>query len=161
MLGVFAQEQNHAHKDCEQVNGKVSCNRTVEDYVVYRSLQNGTFSQDVGTAKDSSIDCSDKIKYTESNGNITQVGKIDANICTLLEKSTLSVVPATIQVGNSTHLLHPMSMGGGIKSSSGSNFPTIKVENEFFDHIANDQLDHIVLKERQRILLSRCYFLVI
>ncbi|PON89064.1 hypothetical protein TorRG33x02_151390 [Trema orientale] len=153
VLGVFAQAQNHAYKGCEQVNPKVSCNRIVEDSVGDHCLQNGSFTQDVGSSRDCLTDCSEKIECTESNGNVAQVGKLDSNISALPESSTLSEVPAVVHVGNTANLLHSME-GDNIKTSYGADIPTIKVENEVSNHIANDHLDHIVLKERQRMLLS-------
>lgn len=131
----------------------------MEDSVVDQYLQNGTFSQDVGISGDCLTDCSEQIKCTKSNCNIAQVGKLDANISTFPENSTLSEVPAIVQGGNSDNLLH--SMGGGITNSSSADVPTVKVDNWISDSIAHDYLDHIVLRERQRMLLSRCYSFVI
>ncbi|XP_062107612.1 uncharacterized protein LOC133818631 isoform X2 [Humulus lupulus] len=150
VLAVFAQKQNHAHKDCEEVHCKVSCHRIVENSVIDRCLENGNYIRDLGICEDCLIESPEQIKI--SNGDVAKVGKLDANISSYPAISTLSDVPVVAHMGNSGNLLH--SMGGCVQNSSVTDVPTIKVKSEISDLIDDDCLDHIVLKERQRMLLS-------
>ncbi|XP_060959827.1 uncharacterized protein LOC115722279 isoform X3 [Cannabis sativa] len=202
----FAQHQNHAVKDCEQVHCKVSCNRVVENSVLVPTLEIENSIQEVGTSRDCLIENSEQIKCTVSNGDVPQV-KVESHISSFPAISTLSEVPAVAHSGSSCNLLHSMggciqnsssadvptikvrrklaanvscypaistlsdvpavaahmgnsdnmlhSMGGCLRNSSVADLPPVQVKSEISDLIDDDCLDHIVLKERQRMLLSR------
>ncbi|KAL5573822.1 hypothetical protein UlMin_023419 [Ulmus minor] len=79
-------------------------------------------------------------------------GEVGANVCTLIQNSTLSEVLAKVKVEYPDNLL--CSSGNGVNSLSGGEV-SASVINGICDHFGDDQLDHIVLKERQRRLLSR------
>ncbi|GMN28462.1 hypothetical protein TIFTF001_002064 [Ficus carica] len=154
------QEQNHENKDPGEDTPRVS-NNIVEYDAVDQCLQNRNCVQDVGTSGDS-LSSSEKINCRKSNDSFAQVGKFDSDICSLPQNSTLSEVTTQVKVEYSDGVQH--SMGGGTNGSSGADVPAISVKNEISDHIAYDHLrdhvaydhlDHIVLKERQIMLLSR------
>lgn len=157
------QEQNHENKDPGEDTPRVS-NNIVEYSAVDQCLQNRNCVQDVVTSGDS-LSSSEMINCRKSNDSFAQVGKFDSDICSLPQNSTLSEVTTQVKVEYSDGVQH--SMGGGTNGSSGADDPAISVKNEISDHIAYDHLrdhiaydhlDHIVLKERQIILFSRCCF---
>ncbi|XP_024029566.1 uncharacterized protein LOC21409808 isoform X2 [Morus notabilis] len=156
---LLEKEQNHENKDSGEDTPKALSNNIVEYSTVDQCLQNGTCGQDMGTSGDCHS-CLEQIKCQESNDNFAEVGKIDSSICSLPQNSTLSEVPTKVKVEFSDMC----SMEGGVNSSCGADVPTINVKHEILDHIAYDHLrdhvdydhlDHIVLKERQSMLLSR------
>ncbi|XP_030507304.2 uncharacterized protein LOC115722279 isoform X2 [Cannabis sativa] len=151
VLAVFAKKQN---KECEQVHCKVSSHRIVEKSVLDPCSENGNCILDTGISGDCFNDSLEQIKCTVSNGDVAEVGKLAANVSCYPAISTLSDVPAVAaHMGNSDNMLH--SMGGCLRNSSVADLPPVQVKSEISDLIDDDCLDHIVLKERQRMLLSR------
>ncbi|KAM6546261.1 hypothetical protein CsatB_026997 [Cannabis sativa] len=151
VLAVFAKKQN---KECEQVHCKVSSHRIVEKSVLDPCSENGNCILDAGISGDCFNDSLEQIKCTVSNGDVAEVGKLAANVSSYPAISTLSDVPAVAaHMGNSDNMLH--SMGGCLRNSSVADLPPVQVKSEISDLIDDDCLDHIVLKERQRMLLSR------
>ncbi|KAF4351426.1 hypothetical protein G4B88_005658 [Cannabis sativa] len=151
VLAVFAKKQN---KECEQVHCKVSSHRIVEKSVLDPCSENGNCILDAGISGDCFNDSVEQIKCTVSNGDVAEVGKLAANVSSYPAISTLSDVPAVAaHMGNSDNMLH--SMGGCLRNSSVADLPPVQVKSEISDLIDDDCLDHIVLKERQRMLLSR------
>ncbi|KAF4346744.1 hypothetical protein G4B88_005655 [Cannabis sativa] len=151
VLAVFAKKQN---KECEQVHCKVSSHRIVEKSVLDPCSENGNCILDAGISGDCFNDSLEQIKCTVSNGDVAEVGKLAANVSSYPAISALSDVPAVAaHMGNSDNMLH--SMGGCLRNSSVADLPPVQVKSEISDLIDDDCLDHIVLKERQRMLLSR------
>ncbi|KAF7816329.1 uncharacterized protein G2W53_030298 [Senna tora] len=74
------------------------------------------------------------------------------NIINLPQCPTLCDAPGVIKTEDSEVILS--SIENGRKSSTQSYFPTLKVKKEVPNDFVDD-LDHIVLKERQRMLLAR------
>jgi hypothetical protein len=91
------------------------------------------------------------------------VEKTSVNMSSLSPSSTICDVPVTMKVEDSEILLSNVDNGGDGNASFQLDFPAMKVKEEIYESIV-DELDHVVLKERQRMLLARyfslCYFSV-
>ena len=148
--GVSGQEQNHEHGNPSEISPRDLCHKVVEHSALDSCIQNGTS----GTSRDCSSDYSMKMNCIEANDDVAEVGKLDANMSPSLHSSMISEFSPRVQVEYSDNMLH--SVGGGINSSSTAGVQTMRVKSEICDDATNDHLDHIVLKERQRMLLSRC-----
>ncbi|XP_019432744.1 PREDICTED: uncharacterized protein LOC109339707 isoform X1 [Lupinus angustifolius] len=79
------------------------------------------------------------------------VEKTSVNVISLPKLSLLCDVPASVKVEGSEILLS--SVDNGRKTSLQIDFPASKVKKEINEDV--DALDHLVLKERQRMLLAR------
>ncbi|KAH7851682.1 hypothetical protein Vadar_015304 [Vaccinium darrowii] len=95
---------------------------------------------------------SNAIKPIEANGDTVLVEKVDARSSTLTPCSMLSKNTVKEEVDLADHNL-TNSRGNGLEGAPGSDVRGVKTRKE----IANDfkDLDHVVLKERRRLLLSR------
>lgn len=76
--------------------------------------------------------------------------------------STICDVPVTTKVEDSEILSSSVDNGGNRNGNASFqlDFPTLKVKEEICEGSVDD-LDHIVLKERQRILLARYFILIV
>lgn len=74
--------------------------------------------------------------------------------------STTSDVPVTMKVEDSDILFSNGDNGGNGNASSQLDFPGTKVKEEIYENSVDD-LDHVVLKERQRMLLARYFMLTV
>ena len=79
--------------------------------------------------------------------------KTSINISSLTQYPKLCDVPTAIKVEDS-------DIDNGRETSLQSDFPAPKVKQEISEDIVDD-LDHIVLKERQRMLLARYFMLIV
>lgn len=142
------------------------CSKTVVNSSLDQCLQNDVCSQNVEMPCDSdyngtevnTLTSSKQIACTESDTNVGQPEKIDVNIFTLPENPSLSEVHAEEKAASSGSLLS--SFGDGMNCFAGSPVSAVKVKREMSDHCTYDPLDHISLKERQKMLQSRCHFLL-
>ncbi|XP_008227571.1 PREDICTED: uncharacterized protein LOC103327070 isoform X1 [Prunus mume] len=137
------------------------CSKTVVDSSLDQCLQNAVCSRNAEMPGDSdyngtevnTLTSSKKIACTESDTNVGQPEKIDVNILTLAENPSLSEVHAEEKAASSGSLLS--SFGDGMDCFAGSPVSSVKVKREMSDHCTYDPLDHISLKERQKMLQSR------
>nr|XP_048327960.1 uncharacterized protein LOC107406577 isoform X1 [Ziziphus jujuba var. spinosa]XP_048327961.1 uncharacterized protein LOC107406577 isoform X1 [Ziziphus jujuba var. spinosa] len=99
-------------------------------------------------------DCSEQILHTDCNDDVAQEeGKVDTSVLALPQNPTMPEVLEDVRVENPDGPL--CSIGDGANSFSGADVPGFKSDQLDDD---DDYLDHIILKERQRmILLSRKY----
>lgn len=74
--------------------------------------------------------------------------------------STTSDVPVTMKVEDSDILFSNGDNVGNGNASSQLDFPGPKVKEEIYENSVDD-LDHVVLKERQRMLLARYFMLTV
>lgn len=96
---------------------------------------------------------SNGIKPIEANGDAVLVEKVDALSRTLTPCSMLSKNTVKEEVDLADHNL-TNSRGNGMESALGSDERGVKIRKEIADDFKD--LDHVVLKERRRLLLSRC-----
>lgn len=75
-------------------------------------------------------------------------------VCTLTQNSMMQSQPAEAKVDSSDNNVQ-ITLGDSMTVSAGADLQTIKVKSNSPDHCADD-LDHVVLRVRQRMLLSRC-----
>lgn len=66
------------------------------------------------------------------------------------------MAPAKVKVEYFDNLLG--SLGNGINGLAAADVSVSIVQNEIPGDFVDDDLDHIALKERLRMLLSRCHF---
>uniref|UniRef100_A0A6N2N763 Uncharacterized protein n=1 Tax=Salix viminalis TaxID=40686 RepID=A0A6N2N763_SALVM len=113
------------------VSGSFANVREGSKVTVNQCLQNGIGGQDLGK----SGDCS------------RQGSKVNASVC--MDQSQ----PAEAKVDSSDNNIQ-ITLGDSMTVSAGADLQTIKVKSNSPDHCADD-LDHVVLRVRQRMLLSR------
>ncbi|KAA8547704.1 hypothetical protein F0562_004133 [Nyssa sinensis] len=92
-------------------------------------------------------------KLISSNRIALSEVNVDATASPLLQCSIPSTHPVNIKVEHIDNSLMSLS-GNYVKGSSGADAQVIKLNTEIPDDFEDD-LDHIVLKERRRMLLSR------
>lgn len=97
---------------------------------------------------------SNGIKSIEANGETVLVEKVDACSSTLTPCSVLSMYHVKAEVDYPDHNLIT-SQGNGVEGALGTELRAVNLRKEIADDLVDD-LDHIVLKERRRLLLSRC-----
>ncbi|KAJ6684229.1 hypothetical protein OIU85_007878 [Salix viminalis] len=102
-----------------------------KEYEDSKEVSNGIGGQDLGK----SGDCS------------RQGSKVNASVC--MDQSQ----PAEAKVDSSDNNVQ-ITLGDSMTVSAGADLQTIKVKSNSPDHCADD-LDHVVLRVRQRMLLSR------
>lgn len=85
------------------------------------------------------------------------VKETSVNISSLPQRPMLCDVTAAMKVEDSEIL--SSSVNNGRKTSLQLDFPAPKVKMEISEDV--DDLDHIVLKERQRMLLARYFMLIV
>lgn len=112
---------------------------------------------DFHVSKVNMSECSEQILHTDCNDDVAQEeGKVDTSVLALPQNPTMPAVLEDVKVENPDGPL--CSIGDGANSFSGADVPGFKSDQLDDD---DDYLDHIILKERQRmILLSRCSFVV-
>ncbi|KAG5534342.1 hypothetical protein RHGRI_022464 [Rhododendron griersonianum] len=96
---------------------------------------------------------SNGIKSIEANGETVLVEKVDACSSTLTPCSVLSMYHVKAEVDYPDHNLIT-SQGNGVEGALGTELRAVNLRKEIADDLVDD-LDHIVLKERRRLLLSR------
>lgn len=101
-------------------------------------LQNS--SDDVGMAKDARLE--------------------EVEVNTLYENMVLSIDSAEVKVENSDNNVLS-ALGDGVNDFVGIDAAADTVRTNTPVDFADDDLDHIVLKERRRMLLQRCHFFFI
>ncbi|OVA09348.1 hypothetical protein BVC80_7819g4 [Macleaya cordata] len=102
----------------------------------------------IGETQANKSTCSNQIICPEAKGHTLGLEKLDANIHSLPEHPTLSTPTIKVKVEHSDNDLMGLGRHGAIVEP-------IKVKTEIHDQLGTDELDHIPLKERQRMLLSR------
>lgn len=100
--------------------------------------------------------CSEQIICSGVNTDIAGKEKLDVNVCTLQKGQTLPVAPAKVKIEYFDNLMN--SSSSGINGFAGAGVSAVTVKNEIPSDFADDDLDHIVLKQRRKMLLSRCPF---
>ncbi|CAL0307660.1 unnamed protein product [Lupinus luteus] len=95
-------------------------------------------------------DCSLQVLCPAFQTDASGVEKTSVNVVSLPQHSLLCDVPASVKVEGSEILLS--SVDNGRKTSLQIDFPGPKVKKEIPEDV--DALDHVVLKERQRMLLA-------
>ncbi|XP_012568508.1 uncharacterized protein [Cicer arietinum] len=83
-----------------------------------------------------------------------RVEKTNANTSIFPLCPTICDVPVTVKVEDSEILLNSVDNGGTGNESFQLDFPVLMVKEEIYESNFDD-LDHVVLKERQRMLLAR------
>ncbi|KAK2376847.1 hypothetical protein QL285_077596 [Trifolium repens] len=96
-------------------------------------------------------DSQSQVTYSKVQNDAIGAEKTSVNTSSLSPSSTICDVPVTMKVEDSKILL---SNGGNGNASFQLDFPAMKVKEEIYESIV-DELDHVVLKERQRMLLAR------
>ncbi|KAJ4833868.1 hypothetical protein Tsubulata_039778 [Turnera subulata] len=92
---------------------------------------------------------SDKVTCSAADFNSPDAEEVNANHCTTSGNQMLPTKSAEMKVESFDHPQN--SIGGGLSGSAGADVHALKIN----DDVSNDDLDHIVLKERQRMLLER------
>lgn len=146
-------------QDLEEVSSEAKCGIQPLDSGVNQNLESG--SSQNGAAISVGGDCHKTQAYLCPSLQLVKCPtlKIDAggseiagvNINSLPECPTLCDVPGSVKIEESEVLLNSIENG---RKSSQSDSPTVEVKKEIPDGVADD-LDHIVLKERRRMLLAR------
>ncbi|XP_058179662.1 uncharacterized protein LOC131298300 isoform X2 [Rhododendron vialii] len=96
---------------------------------------------------------SNGIKSIEANGDTVLVEKVDACSSTLTPCSVLSMYHVKAEVDYPDHNL-TTSQGNGVEGALDTELRAVNLRKEIANDLVDD-LDHIVLKERRRLLLSR------
>ncbi|KAL5102163.1 hypothetical protein RYX36_006490 [Vicia faba] len=102
------------------------------------------------TVKNEHDSCDSQVTYSNIQNDDLGV----ANTSSLQQCSTIGDVSVTAKVEDSKILLNSVDNGGNGTASFQLDFPTLKVKEEICEGTVDD-LDHVVLKERQRMLLAR------
>lgn len=97
--------------------------------------------------------CSQQIRCIGVESDVAGQENLIVNACTLPESQNHSVAPAKVKVEYFDNLL--VSLGNGIYDLSAADVSVSMAQNEIPGDFVDDDLDHIVLKERLRMLLSR------
>lgn len=158
----LSKKQNYDSKDPSGVSSEDPGCRILLDSAIDHCLQSSTCGKYVGLPGDGNHHDTqvNAYPYSEqgrcSGVNTDDVGeekKHDVDDFTLHKSQTLLVVPAKIKVEHSGNLLN--SLGNGVNGFAGDDMSAVAVKTEIPSDFPNDDLDHIVLKERRRMLLSR------
>lgn len=118
--------------------GEILENSTAADHY----LHNAPCRQDVGMPANTALD------------------KVEVSVSTLYKNTLLSDDSTEVKVENSDNIALS-TLGNGVNDSSGVDAPADKVNNDAPNDLVDDDLDHIVLKERQRMMLKRYHFFLI
>lgn len=89
-----------------------------------------------------------------------RVEKTNANTSIFPLCPTICDVPVTVKVEDSEILLNSVDNGGTGNESFQLDFPVLMVKEEIYESNFDD-LDHVVLKERQRMLLARYLMFIV
>ncbi|KAK2652512.1 hypothetical protein Ddye_012368 [Dipteronia dyeriana] len=121
--------------------------------------QAAPYHLDVGTLGDCNCQsihintkiCSDRTTHVGLNADVSGPEKVHFNVCTCDKNKVLSSVPVKVKVENSDN--HVLSLSGdGVNDFASAGVSAAKVHSNDFSF---DDLDHIALKERQRMLQKR------
>ncbi|KAF5480019.1 hypothetical protein F2P56_000795 [Juglans regia] len=96
---------------------------------------------------------SSQIRCTGVEADVAGQDKLNVKACTLPKSQTLPVAPAKVKVEYFDNLL--ISSGNGINGLAAADVSVSIAQNEIPGDFVDDDLDHIALKERLRMLLSR------
>ena len=163
----MSKKQNYDSKDPSGVSSEDPCCRILLDSAIDHCLQSSTSGKYVGLPGDGNHHDTqvNAYPYSEqgrcSGVNTDDVGeekKHDVDDFTLHKSQTLLVVPAKLKVEHSDNLLN--SLSNGVNGFAGDDISAVAVKTEIPSDFPDDDLDHIVLKERRRMLLSRCHFVI-
>ncbi|XP_023887550.1 uncharacterized protein LOC111999650 [Quercus suber] len=158
----LSKKQNYDIKDPSKVSSEDPCCRILLDSAIDHCSQSSICGKYVGMPGDGNHHDTqvNAYPYSEqgrcSGVNTDDIGeekKHDVDDCTLHKSQTLLVVPAKIKVEHSDNLLN--SLGNGVNGFAGDDMSAVAVKTEIPSDFPDDDLDHIVLKERRRMLLSR------
>lgn len=159
----LSQDQGHGSQVLQVVTSEIpEFKISVDSGASDLCSQNVTSNQCVGIAEDfynqgTQINTSfhpNHIISTEVSANILGPEEVNANVCTLSQDRTLPNLTVKVRVEYSDDdLMSPL--GCDINSSIQTDMQGVKVEDEIPHAFAADDLDHIVLKERQKMLLPR------
>ena len=137
----------------------------VDSGAIDSCLQNSTSIQCAGVAVDFNNQGTQTntsfhpthIISTEVSANILGTEEVDANICTVSQNRTLPNITVKVRVeySDDDHVISPLSCD--INRSTQTDMQLVKVKDENPHAFAVDDLDHIVLKERQKMLSPRCH----
>lgn len=95
-----------------------------------------------------------QIRSTETNAHSFGVDKVNVNVFSLTEHPTLSNISGKVKVELFDNNIVSL-FGEQTSCSAGADLQAFKNRKESPHDLVNDDLDHIVLKERQQMLLSR------
>ncbi|TXG69913.1 hypothetical protein EZV62_004848 [Acer yangbiense] len=121
--------------------------------------QASPYHLDVGTPGDCNCQsthintkiCSDQTTHVGLNADVSGPEKVHFNVCTCDKNKVLSSVPVEVKVENSDN--HVLSLSGdGVNDFASADVSAAKANSNDFSF---DDLDHIALKERQRMLQKR------
>lgn len=98
--------------------------------------------------------CPDQITCPGVYVDVAGLEKVSISYCTSCENPESSSVPSEVKVENfGNHVFS--SLGDGVNGFASVDALAYKGNNVITNEFADDNLDHIVLKERQRMLLTR------
>ncbi|KAF9664085.1 hypothetical protein SADUNF_Sadunf17G0119500 [Salix dunnii] len=151
------------HEDSKEVSvsGSFANVRERSKVSVNQCLQNGTGGQDLVKSGDcsrqgSKVNASvrlDQVMCSEVAGSGVGIEKVETAACTLTQNSMVQSQPAEAKVDCSDNNIQ-LTLGDSTTGSAGADVQTIKIKSNSPDDFADD-LDHVVLRVRQRMLLSR------
>ncbi|CAK7339016.1 unnamed protein product [Dovyalis caffra] len=150
-------------EDSQVVSVSGSCANVREGSIVAgnRCLQNGFGGQDLvmsgdcnseGTKANANV-CSNQVMYLEVNGNGVGIEKYETGFCTLTQNLMVRSQPAEVKAESSNDNVQS-PLGDSMTGSAVADTQVIKVKSHIPDDFADD-LDHVVLRERLRMLLPR------
>lgn len=162
----LSQDQGHTSQVLQVVTPESpELKITVDSGAIDLCSQCSTSSQCAGVAEDfcnqgTQINTSFHPNHTitaEFSTNILGAEKFDAGICTLSQNRTFPnlIVQVKVEYSDSDHVISPL--GCNTNSSTQTDMELVKLKDEVPHAFAVDSLDHIVLKERQKLLLPRCH----
>lgn len=160
---LLEQEKNQYFAIPRGAPSEVLCSKSEVDYSVNQLLHNDACSEhvemtaicDSNGTKLNTFASSHQIECTKPSIDVAQLEKIEVGSCTLPENPTLLEVSAEVMVAPDNL---SSSFGDGMNGFAGSPVQAVEVKSEISGHSTYDHLDHIALKERQRMLLSRFHF---
>ena len=127
----------------------------VDSGAIDSGLQNSTSSQCAGVA----VDFNNQGTQTNTSFHPTHIisTEVSANICTVSQNRTLPNITVKVRVeySDDDHVISPLNCD--INRSTQTDMQLVKVKDENPHAFAVDDLDHIVLKERQKMLSPRCH----
>ncbi|XP_027332148.1 uncharacterized protein LOC113847328 isoform X2 [Abrus precatorius] len=118
------------------------------------TLQNDTrIPLDVVVKKENE-DCDSRVTCPTFQTDASGVERTSVNVSSLARCPTLSVYDGVVTIKVEDYEILSNSVDKGRKTSLQLNFPTTEVKKEIPEGV-DDDLDHIVLKKRSRMLLAR------
>ncbi|XP_073261907.1 uncharacterized protein [Populus alba] len=151
------------YEDSQEVSVSASSTNVREGskVAVNQCLQNGIGGQGLVKSGDCSSQgtkvnafvCLDQVMCSEVAGNGFGIEKVETVVCTLTQNSMAQSQPAEAKVECSYNNVQS-TLEDSMTGSAGADLQTIKVKSNSPDDCADD-LDHVVLRVRQGMLLSR------